>query len=208
MEVNSESIERWGTIGLLDGLPIWEKNELALILDNATKIVIDQANRKALSDEFLDIYDSVYIPICRRLYRRVGPRFDVINMMDKLIEDTLCNFDLLSGENETIKKVEKLSQKDPLVEFCVNFSDSYEDEETLKSFLSEEDYEKKVDLILNKMRSVLLNNKNVLSFKNTGNDWDIKLSEEKRSISHVRFWNQKMSNSFLLQSLSDINKGI
>ena len=92
MEVNSESIERWGTIGLLDGLPIWEKNELALILDNATKIVIDQVKRKALKEEFLDIYDSLYIPICRRLYRRVGPRFDIIKMMDKLIEDTLNSF--------------------------------------------------------------------------------------------------------------------
>lgn len=207
MEVNSESIERWGTIGLLDGLPIWEKNELALILDNATKIVIDQVKRKALKEEFLDIYDSLYIPICRRLYRRVGPRFDIIKMMDKLIEDTLNSFEYLS-ESIKNKKSEELNSKDPLVEFCVNFSDSYEDEETLKSFLSEEDYEKKVNLILNKMKYVLLNNRNVLSFKNTGADWDIKLSEEKRSISHVRFWNQKMSNTFLLQALSDINKGI
>lgn len=208
MEVNNESIERWGTIGLLDGLPIWEKNELALILDNATKIVIDQVKRKALKEEFLDIYDSVYIPICRRLYRRVGPRFDIIKMMDKLMEDTMHNFDLLKVEIEKHKTGDLLKQKDPIVEFCVNFSDSYEDEETLKSFLSEEDYEKKVNLILDKMRSVLLNNRNVLSFKNTGTDWDIKLSEEKRSVSHVRFWNQKMSNSFLLQSLSDVNKGI
>jgi len=207
MEINSESIERWGSIGLLEGLPIWEKNELALILDNATKILLDQIKRKSLSDEFLDIYDNVYIPICRRLYRRVGPRFDIIKMMDSLMEDTILNFDLLKGKVENNDE-EKLSQKDPIVEFCVNFSDSYEDEETLKSFLSEEDYEKKVDLILERMRSVLLNNRNVLSFKNTGTDWDIKLSEEERSVSHVRFWNQKMSNSFLLQSLSDINKGI
>lgn len=69
MEINSESIERWGSIGLLEGLPIWEKNELALILDNATKILLDQIKRKSLSDEFLDIYDNVYIPICRSTLR-------------------------------------------------------------------------------------------------------------------------------------------
>jgi hypothetical protein len=207
MEVNSESIERWGSIGLLEGLPIWEKNELALILDNATKIVIDQIGRKSLNDDFLDVYDTVYIPICRRLYRRVGPRFDVIKMMDKLFEKLFNNFNTLKADIES-ERNEKLSQKDPVVAFCIDFSDSYEDEETLKSFLSTEDYENKVDLILQRMRDVLLNNRNVLSFKKNGDDWDIKLSEEERSIGHVRFWNQKMSNTFLLQALSDINKGI
>ncbi len=207
MEVNSKSIERWGTIGLLEGLPIWEKNELALILDNATKVVIDQINRKSLSDDFLDVYDSVYVPICRRLYRRVGPRFDIVKMMDKLFEELFNNFNTLKSDIES-ERSEKLSQKDPIVTFCINFSDSYEDEETLKSFLSTEDYENKVDLILQRMRDVLLNNRNVLSFKKNGNDWDIKLSEEERSVGHVRFWNQKMSNTFLLQALSDINKGI
>jgi hypothetical protein len=207
MEVNSKSIERWGTIGLLEGLPIWEKNELALILDNATKVVIDQINRKSLSDDFLDVYDSVYVPICRRLYRRVGPRFDIVKMMDKLFEELFNNFNTLKSDIES-ERSEKLSQKDPIVTFCIDFSDSYEDEETLKSFLSTEDYENKIDLILQRMRDVLLNNRNVLSFKKNGNDWDIKLSEEERSVGHVRFWNQKMSNTFLLQALSDINKGI
>jgi len=207
MEVNSESIERWGSIGLLEGLPIWEKNELALILDNATKVVIDQIERKSLNDDFLDVYDTVYIPICRRLYRRVGPRFDVIKMMDKLFEELSNNFNTLKADIES-ERNEKLSQKDPVVNFCINFSDSYEDEETLKSLLSTEDYENKVDLILQRVRDVLLNNRNVLSFKKNDVDWDIKLSEEERSIAHVRFWNQKMSNTFLLQALSDINKGI
>lgn len=207
MEVNSESIERWGSMGLLEGLPIWEKNELALILDNATKVVIDQIKRKSLNDDFLDVYDTVYIPICRRLYRRVGPRFDIIKMMDKLFEELSNNFNTLKADIES-ERNEKLNQKDPVVAFCINFSDSYEDEETLKSFLSTEDYENKVDLILQRMRDVLLNNRNILSFKKNGDDWDIKLSEEERSIGHVRFWNQKMSNTFLLQALSDINKGI
>jgi|32_taG_2_1085360.scaffolds.fasta_scaffold00163_41 hypothetical protein len=207
MEVNSKSIERWGSMGLLEGLPIWEKNELALILDNATKVVIDQIERKSLNDDFLDVYDTVYIPICRRLYRRVGPRFDVIKMMDKLFEELSNNFKTLKADIES-ERNEKLSQKDPVVNFCINFSDSYEDEETLKSLLSTEDYENKVDLILQRVRDVLLNNRNVLSFKKNDVDWDIKLSEEERSIAHVRFWNQKMSNTFLLQALSDINKGI
>jgi hypothetical protein len=207
MEVNSKSIERWGSMGLLEGLPIWEKNELALILDNATKVVIDQIERKSLNDDFLDVYDTVYIPICRRLYRRVGPRFDVIKMMDKLFEELSNNFNTLKADIES-ERNEKLSQKDPVVNFCINFSDSYEDEETLKSLLSTEDYENKVDLILQRVRDVLLNNRNVLSFKKNDVDWDIKLSEEERSIAHVRFWNQKMSNTFLLQALSDINKGI
>lgn len=207
MEVNSKSIERWGSMGLLEGLPMWEKNELALILDNATKVVIDQIERKSLNDDFLDVYDTVYIPICRRLYRRVGPRFDVIKMMDKLFEELSNNFNTLKADIES-ERNEKLSQKDPVVNFCINFSDSYEDEETLKSLLSTEDYENKVDLILQRVRDVLLNNRNVLSFKKNDVDWDIKLSEEERSIAHVRFWNQKMSNTFLLQALSDINKGI
>jgi len=207
MEVNSKSIERWGTIGLLEGLPIWEKNELALILDNATKVVIDQINRKSLSDDFLDVYDSVYVPICRRLYRRVGPRFDIVKMMDKLFEELFNNFNTLKSDIKS-ERSEKLSQKDPIVTFCINFSDSYEDEETLKNFLSTDEYENKVDLILQRMRGVLLNNRNVLSFKKNDVDWDIKLSEEERSVGHVRFWNQKVSNTFLLQALSDINKGI
>ena len=153
--------------------------------------MIDQIERKSLNDDFLDVYDTVYIPICRRLYRRVGPRFDVIKMIDKLFEELSNNFNTLKADIES-ERNEKLSQKDPVVNFCINFSDSYEDEETLKSLLSTEDYEIRVDFILQRVRDVLLNNRNVLSFKKNDVDWDIKLSEEERSILHVRFWNQNV----------------
>ena len=33
-------VERWGTLGLLDGLPILDKTELAQIYDNATRLML------------------------------------------------------------------------------------------------------------------------------------------------------------------------
>ena len=93
-------------MGLLEGLPAMGKKRIKnLILDSA-KVVIDQIERKSLNDDFLDVYDTVYIPICRRLYRRVGPRFD-IKMMDKLFEELSNNFntkeDIESERNEKLK---------------------------------------------------------------------------------------------------------
>ncbi len=58
-------IQRWDSLGLLEGLPSWEKEELAQIYDNATKLLLSKKSVEKIPNDVFTIYDNVYIPICR-----------------------------------------------------------------------------------------------------------------------------------------------
>ena len=81
-------IQRWEPTGLLDGLPPIQKTELAQVYDNATRIMLSDKSIKKIPKNIFDNYENTLIPICRRLYRRVGPNFNLEVMMGELLESS------------------------------------------------------------------------------------------------------------------------
>jgi hypothetical protein len=193
-------LQRWESLGLLEGLPSWEKEELAQVYDNATRLLLSENSLRKIPSDVFDIYDSVYIPICRRLYRRVGVNFDIQRMMSSLLEEV----DRRKGGE--LKFNPKTPEKNPIVEFCINFADSYEDDYTNKSVISDEEYEDKVNKLLENLKIILLNEKMVSYVDRDGEDWKIVYSEGKKTKSQTRFWNQKIGTQLLSSVLSDFNK--
>lgn len=192
MEFESEIIERWESLGLLDGLHLWEKEELALIYDNTTKIILSNINSNNKINS--DILDQVYIPICRRLYRRVGPNFDLENMVAKLIESIeITNFNS--------------EEKNVIINFCISFADMYEDEETNKKYLNDDEYELRVSQMLSTIKEILLNNKMVSYVSKEEKGYKLNISKTEKSKQQSRFWNQSVAKKFFDSVLSEINKG-
>jgi len=75
-----EVLQRWDSTGLLTGLPPWEKEELALLYDNVTRVMLSKAN--TLEEHVYETLGDVTLPTTRRLYRRVGINFEINNMVD------------------------------------------------------------------------------------------------------------------------------
>ena len=191
-------IQRWESLGLLEGLPIWEKEELAQVYDNATRLLLSDKVGKNV----FETYSDVYIPICRRLYRRVGINFNIETMMSKLLEE------VNKVNPESLKFDKKSPEKNPVIEFCINFADSYEDDITNINQPTKEEYESKVEKLLLTLKEVLLGEKMVSFVNRENSEWEIKHSEVKKSTQQVRYWNQKIGKQLLTSVLSDINKGI
>jgi hypothetical protein len=191
-------IQRWESLGLLEGLPIWEKEELAQVYDNATRLLLSDKVGKNV----FETYSDVYIPICRRLYRRVGINFNIETMMSKLLEE------VNKVNPESLKFDKKSPEKNPVIEFCINFADSYEDDITNINQPTKEEYESKVEKLLLTLKEVLLCEKMVSFVNRENSEWEIKHSEVKKSTQQVRYWNQKIGKQLLTSVLSDINKGI
>lgn len=191
-------IQRWESLGLLEGLPIWEKEELAQVYDNATRLLLSDKVGKNV----FETYSDVYIPICRRLYRRVGINFNIETMMSKLLEE------VNKVNPESLKFDKKFPEKNPVIEFCINFADSYEDDITNINQPTKEEYESKVEKLLLTLKEVLLGEKMVSFVNRENSEWEIKHSEVKKSTQQVRYWNQKIGKQLLTSVLSDINKGI
>lgn len=204
MEYTEEEIldvvQRWENTGLLYGLPLYEKQELAPIFDNVSRIAIS----KNLSLSVLDKLEDTMFPICRRLYRRVGSEFDMEKMMNNLIKEITEKNNLLNDE----KTDPKDKSNNPIVKFCIEFADTYEDEIISKKQFSEEEYEERVEKILNVMRDILLNNEMVSFVDRTNSDWKIMLSDAKKSPKQTRYWNQKTAQEALSAIIHDTNKGI
>ena len=185
-------VERWGTLGLLDGLPILDKTELAQIYDNATRLMLSTVAIKKIPKNISNIYDEVYIPICRRLYKRLGPNFNLDTMMSQLLE-------VVNKGGKDIFKVDSENPTDnPIVDFCVDFADGYEDEE----------YQEKINKVLDITKSVLLNESLVSYVNNSNGEYKIELSKAKKNTQQTRFWNQSVAKSFVNSTLSEINKGL
>ena len=195
-------IQRWEPTGLLDGLPPIQKTELAQVYDNATRIMLSDKSIKKIPKNIFDNYENTLIPICRRLYKRVGPNFNLEVMMGELLE-----VHHKKGDN-IFKPNPKKPAENPIVSFCVDFADGYKDELTDKTTLTKEEYETKIKEVLDITKNVLLN-ESMVSYVNKNDDgYKMELSKAKKNIQQTRFWNQSVAKSFLESTLSEINKGL
>jgi hypothetical protein len=198
LNIDMDVIYRWEPTGLLEGLPVWEKEELATLYDNTVRIILSNTVINKLPRNISDLLDECSMPIIRRLYRRVGPNFDLDNLLSKLLEEI--------SKNETNLMVEPSIELNPIVDFCISFADDYSDEKSVKNVLSDEEYTEKVDKILNYLRKVLLSDKMVKNVDKSDNEWVLNFSDKTKSIQSVRFWNQKTAKDLFIYSLSDVNK--
>lgn len=196
-----EVVQRWDQTGLLYGIPLYEKQELAPIYDNIARLVLSKTENNEISRDLSDMMDSVMYPICRRLYRRVGSDFDYENMINSLILKVKEDYNKL---NQPI--VDKTVN--PIVEFCVEFADIYEDDIIVKKQFNDEEYTERVDKLLSSLRNILLNKEMVSFIDRTNSDWKIMLSDSKKSAKQTRYWNQKVGQEILSSVLRDTNKGI
>jgi len=196
-----EVVQRWDQTGLLYGLPLYEKQELAPIFDNVARISLSKLDKGLITREVSDLLDNVMYPICRRLYRRVGADFELERMMEHLIKQVIENKAQLS---KTI--TEKVNN--PIVEFCVNFADVYSDEKIDKNRFTKEEYKERVTKILNILEKVLTDDKMVSLVDKTTGEWVILHSDAVVSESRIRTHNQKAAQEFLRQVLFDTNKGL
>lgn len=192
-------VQRWENTGLLYGLPLHEKQELAPIFDNISRIALSLTEKNKISMKTLEKLEDTMFPICRRLYRRVGFDFDVEKMMESLIKEL---------ETKDFVDTNVKGEKNPIVQFCIEFSDLYEDENIIKNQFNDEEYEERVDKILETLKTILLNKEMVSFVDRTNPDWKIMLSDTKKSPKVTRYWNQNVTKEFLTAILSDTNKGI
>lgn len=206
MEYTDEEIldvvQRWDNTGLLYGLPLYEKQELAPIYDNVARVNLSKIDSDNIPRKISDLMDSVMYPICRRLYRRVGSEFNVEKMVVELIKKVKESQDTLTKTTVDDKVV------NPIVEFCVEFADTYEDEIISKKQFNDEEYIERVDKILDSLRIILLNKEMVSFVDRTNSDWKIMVSDSKKSPKQTRYWNQKIVQEVLSSILRDTNKGI
>ena len=204
MEYTEEEIldivHRWENTGLLYGLPLYEKQELAPIFDNVSRIALSKTDKGEISMTLLDDLENTMFPICRRLYRRVGSDFDIESMISSLIKELKEKQDILKEPSE--------NKTNPLVQFCIEFADTYEDEVISKKQFNEVEYEERVEKMLETLRGILLNKEMVSFVDRTNSDWKIMLSDSKKSPKQTRYWNQRIAQEVLSSTLHDTNKGI
>jgi hypothetical protein len=193
-------VQRWESLGLLEGLPIQDKVELAQIYDNATRLALSEIKLKRVPKDVSDLMDETFIPICRRLYKRVGVNFNITNMMSELLESINNNIkDLNKNNNELIE--------DPVVNFCIDFADNYQDEITNVNTLSDEEYVKRVGVLLDTLKNVLLSDEFISNIEQDGIESKLVYSKTKKTKSQVRYNNQYIAKNYLLSVLTNLNKG-
>lgn len=200
LRFDMEVISRWEPTGLIDGLPIWEKEELATLYDNTIRIILSNKVISKLPKNINLLLEECSMPVIRRLYRRVGPNFNLDNLLSKLLDDIV--------KNETSLMMEATIESNPIVSFCIEFADNYSDELSTAKELTKEEYTEQVDKVLKYVRDVLLNDSMVANVDKSNDEWEIKLSDKTKSTQTTRFWNQKMAKDLLIFSLSEINKGL
>jgi hypothetical protein len=195
-------VQRWEAVGLLDGLPIMEKTELAQIYDNATRLMLSDRSVQKIPEEISEIYDNFYLPICRRLYKRVGPNFNLETMMGKLLE--VVN----KRGQDILKPNPEQPEKNPVLDFCIEFADNYEDDKTSKNMLSDEEYEQKIDYLTQKIKEILLNENTVSYINKEKEEYNLNIAKTNKPKQQKRFWNQSVAKNLLASALSEINKGL
>lgn len=195
-------LQRWDSTGLLTGLPPWEKEELALLYDNVTRVMLSKAD--SLDEDVYETLGDVTLPTTRRLYRRVGLNFEINTMMDTLAKRVQENYEAI---NLPPGKDEEGIPHNYVVDFCVEFSDSYSDSMTDKNVLVKEDYENIVGKMLDTIK-VVLNNERMVSFVDwTEDEFKVTYSDTKKSPNQTRMWNQKRAIETLHGILNNINQG-
>ena len=202
----SDCVSRWSATGLLYNLPLHEKQELAPIFDNVSRLALSLTEKNKISIQTLEKLEDTMFPICRRLYRRVGFDFDIERMVDSLIKEIENIGTKFAHKNFSWEVGE--DKKNPIVNFCINFADTYEDEVISKKQFSDKEYTERVDKALDILRQILLNKEMVSFVDRTNSDWRVMLSDAKKSPKQTRYWNQNVSKEFLTAILSDSNRGI
>jgi hypothetical protein len=198
-----EVLQRWDSTGLLTGLPPWEKEELALLYDNVTRVMLSKAG--TISDDIYETLGDVTLPTTRRLYRRVGINFDINNMVDELTMSVVKNYvNIVTPPNKDADG----NISNPIVEFCVEFADTYEDDDIRRKIFTKEQYEERVDKILDMLKTVLLSDEMVSFVDRTDGKCKILYSDTKKSPNQVRVWNQKRAVETLHGVLNETNQGI
>lgn len=195
-------VQRWEAVGLLDGLPIVEKTELAQIYDNATRLMLSERSIKKIPNEISEIYDNFYLPICRRLYKRVGVNFNLEMMMSELLE--VIN----KKGKDILKSNPEKPEKNPVVDFCIEFADNYEDDETSKNMLSDEEYNQKIDYLIQKIKEILLSENTISYVNKEKEEYNLNIAKTNKPKQQKRFWNQSVAKNLLSSALSEINKGL
>lgn len=198
-----EVLQRWESTGLLTGLPPWEKEELALLYDNVTRVMLSKAEQ--LDDNIYETLGDVTLPTTRRLYRRVGINFEINTMVDELTRRVEENYEAI---NVPPNKDEQGNLVNPIVEFCVEFADTYEDDDIKRKVFSKEQYTERVEKLLDTVRDVLLSNDMVSFVDRSDSDWKILYSDTKKSPTQVRMWNQKRAIETLHGILNETNQGV
>tara|TARA_R110000803_G_scaffold157924_1_gene222238 strand:- start:7533 stop:8135 length:603 start_codon:yes stop_codon:yes gene_type:complete len=188
---------RWGDTGLLNGLPAWEREELALLYDNVTRVMLSKTD--TIDEDTFETLSDVTLPTTRRLFRRVGINFDINKMMDELVKSVVTNIEML--------KQPTTKENNPIVDFCVQFADCYEDETIKDKTFTTEQYGERVDKVMDMMRTILLSEDMVSFVDRSEDDWVIKYSETKKSPNQTRVWNQKRAVETLHGILNETNMG-
>jgi hypothetical protein len=194
----TESIERWGSLGLLDGLPNYEREELSQVYDISTKLLLFHTKNEP--ETLVDVLTDVFYPIIRRLYRRYGVNFDVEVMVPRLIGTVKEEISYIRGPI--------IDGVNPILEFCIIFADTYEDDYTKKGQFSDEMYEKRVDDMLKTIREILLHKEVISYVDRDNNNWGVKVSQTKKTPTETRYINQKTAMVFMEGVIKDTNKGI
>lgn len=194
----TESIERWGGLGLLDGLPRYEKEEISQLYDVATRLLLFHTQKE--TNTFIDNVTDVFYPVIRRVYRRFGTNIDVENLVITLIDKVKEDISYIKGP--------VLDGVNPLLDFCIKFADTYEDDICKNKQFDKDQYENRIDNMLKLMRDILLHDEIVSYVNRDNNVWDMKISEHKKSPTETRYWNQKTAMVFMEGVIKDTNKGI
>lgn len=198
-----EVLQRWESTGLLTGLPPWEKEELALLYDNVTRVMLSKADE--LDEDVYETLGDVTLPTTRRLYRRVGINFEINTMVDELTRRVKENYVAI---NVPPNKDEHGNLSNPIVEFCVEFADTYEDDDIKRKVFSKQQYTERVELLLDTVKTVLLSNDMVSFVDRSDSEWKILYSDTKKSPTQVRMWNQKRAIETLHGILNETNQGV
>lgn len=199
-----EIVQRWDNTGLLYGLPMYEKQELAPIFENVTRVALSKYSNKEVPRNISDLMDSVMFPICRRLYRRVGSDFDIEKMVNDLIKKVTENQDMLTQNDKTIKD----KFVNPIVSFCIEFADQYSDELINRKQFNETDYKERIVKMLKTIENVLLNPMMTSFIDRSSDNWVVIDSESISSNKGIRIHNQKVALEVFSNIIKDTNKGI
>ncbi len=158
-----------------------------------------------LEEHVYETLGDVTLPTTRRLYRRVGINFEINKMVDELTDRVQENYEAI---NVPPQKDDDGNITNPIVEFCVEFADTYEDDSIKKKIFSKEQYEERVDKLLDTVKTVLLGEEMVSFVDRSDSEWKIMYSDTKKSPNQVRMWNQKRAIETLHGILNETNQGV
>jgi len=126
-----EILNRWGTLGFLDGLESIKRANVANAFEIAAKALIIERD---LTDRYREI-ETISFPILRRIFQTIETELEinaietnVINILNKLV----VNYTNYLTSNKDIEDLLKSANIDVEANFCAVFSENYKLEEIIK----------------------------------------------------------------------------